>query len=81
MAYGRIRGIAALIVDFAVCGQLHVRLEGLMKHRGLLEKKYQADSKTTQDEIRPFQGNRVTVRRNSPKSASQRNLSKTNSYN
>jgi hypothetical protein len=54
MAYGRIRGIAALIVDFAVGGQLHFQFQGLMKHRGLLEKKYGADSKTTQEEIRPF---------------------------
>jgi len=79
MAYSRIRGIAARIVDFAVSGQLHVQLQGLMKQRGLLEKKYQADSKTTQEDIRPFQGNRVAVRCNTPKSARQRNLSKTNS--
>ena len=72
MAHGRIRGISAHIVNFAVSGQLHVQLQGL------LEKKYHADSKATPEEIRPFQRNRVAVSCNTPKSASQRNLSKTN---
>jgi hypothetical protein len=51
-----------------------------MKHLGLLEnKKYQADSKTTQAEIRPFQANREVLMYNTSKSASQQNLSKANS--
>jgi hypothetical protein len=50
-----------------------------MKHRELLEKKYQADSKTTQAEIRPFKANREVVMCNTSKSASQRNRSKANS--
>jgi hypothetical protein len=78
-AYGMIRGIASFIINSAVNGQLHFRLNGLMKHRGLLEKKYQADSKTAQAEIRPFNANREVLMCNTSKSASQRNCSTANS--